>query len=134
MFAVGVLFLSVGYALAYHGIDVLAWSRSTKAATTRPVPLQYLLGLPLPTSPPNDVFHPPFTLSDTDAQNAVSALGGSVPGSAIANDPGVVPNSQVPPAQPGNPDPKGFDRSNPNQGVIPTLPGEGNFNPPSGAV
>lgn len=109
----GVGFVAVGYVLMYYGIDVLAWSRSSVADKTRPVPLRYLLGVALPTAPPKDEFHPPFTLNATDRMNAVAALGaGTDPvqaGTAIA------PPSNTP--IPGQP--------NGGQTVIPVLPGEG---------
>lgn len=115
MFLVGAAFLAVGYAVAYYGIDVLAWSRSSVADQTRPVPIRYLLGVALPTNPPKDPFHPPFTINDADRANAVMALGGGTtplpPGTVIA------PPGGDTSAGPGT-DPGG-------QVVIPVLPGEG---------
>jgi hypothetical protein len=118
MFVLGIGFIITGYALAYYGIDVLSWSRSTVADKTRPVPIRYLFGVPIPTSPPVEQFHPPFTLNDADRANAVTALGGGaapVPAGAA-----VAPPSSTP--VPGQP--------NGGQLVIPVLPGEGGRTPP----
>jgi hypothetical protein len=79
-----------GYVLTYYAVDVLMWSRSTDANKTRPVPLRYLLGLPVPTTVPTDTFHPLFTLNDTDRANAVIAMGGAslpAPPSALSQTP-----------------------------------------------
>lgn len=87
MFAVGVAFVSLGYVLVYHGIDVLQWAQSGAANAnplpgqqntqgTRPVPLSILFGAPLPTAPPTDKFLPIFHLSESDTLNPAKALGG----------------------------------------------------------
>lgn len=116
MFAVGVAFVSLGYVLVYHGIDVLQWAQSDVASKTRPVPMSILFGAPLPTAPPTDVFHPVFTLSATDRANAAIALGAQNPnvpaGTALA------PPSNVPGGGGG-----GL--------VVPVLPGEGGGKVPS---
>jgi hypothetical protein len=82
VFVLGIGFIITGYALAYYGIDVLSWSRSAVADKTRPVPIRYLFGVPIPTAPPMEQFHPPFTLNDVDRANAVTALGGGTTGIA----------------------------------------------------
>lgn len=66
-----------GYAICYYAIDVLAWSRSPVANSTRPAPLKYVLGLPFPAQPDQTPFHPIFTLADKDQANAVYAMGGA---------------------------------------------------------
>jgi hypothetical protein len=119
MFAIGVLFVAAGYVLVYHGINVLAWSRQPDTTKTRPVPMQYLLGVPLPTAPPTDVFHPPFTLSDVDRANAAIALGAPGGASSLTGT-GAIPNSQLPPTLRG----QQTQPNNNNQGVLPVVPGD----------
>lgn len=101
MFAVGVAFVSVGYVLLYHGIDVLQWAQSGAANAnplpgqqskqgTRPVPLSLLFGAPLPTAPPTDTFLPIFHLSSDDTANPAKALGGGTGlNSALSAQPAV---------------------------------------------
>jgi len=77
MFIIGLAMAMGGYALAYYGINVLSWSRSPVANQTRPAPLKYVLGLPIPTAPDMTPFHPIFTIADLDRVNAVYAMGGA---------------------------------------------------------
>lgn len=77
MFVIGLAMAMGGYALAYYAVNVLTWSRSPIANQTRPAPIKYVLGLPIPTAPDVTPFHPIFTIADLDRANAVYAMGGA---------------------------------------------------------
>jgi hypothetical protein len=88
MFIIGLAMAMGGYALAYYSVNILAWSRSPIANQTRPAPLKYIIGVPIPTAPDTTPFHPIFTIADLDRANAVYAMGG-----AGATDPSGAPGA-----------------------------------------
>jgi hypothetical protein len=79
MFIIGLALAMGGYAVAYYALNVMTWSRSSVANQSRPVPLKYVLGVPVPTTGGPDMtpFHPIFTIADLDRANAVYAMGGA---------------------------------------------------------
>jgi hypothetical protein len=81
MFIVGLALAMGGYAVAYYSVTVMTWSRSSVANQSRPVPLKYVFGLPIPVAPDPTPFHPIFTIADLDRANAVYAMGGASAGS-----------------------------------------------------
>jgi len=77
MFIIGLALAMGGYAVAYYAMNVMTWSRSSVANQSRPAPLKYVFGLPIPVAPDPTPFHPIFTIADLDRANAVYAMGGA---------------------------------------------------------
>lgn len=129
--------LILGYDLAYYAINVLVWAH-LRTTTLSPVPLRFCFGIPTGDAAPGDEqFMPPFQLGIGGAGVEITArqlLGGEplpqisayVP-SAWDTSAGLVPRDQLPPEL--------ADQLDPDQsGVLPILPGEGQYGIPGVGV
>jgi hypothetical protein len=77
MFIIGLGFLAIGYAIAYHGINVLMWAHGPGDASKQdPVPFHLLLGFPAGTGAVHPGFLPLINLEGVKAGQGATALGG----------------------------------------------------------
>lgn len=110
-FIVGIGMLSIGYVLAYYGLDVLIWAHSGGAGSNTPPPMAPMFGIKTLTS--SKPFSPLINLEDsTDPRvplgGAPGALPTATPGSPNPFLPGTTvpsPNAANPPSNSLNPPP-----------------------------